>query len=961
MNNSQQNDNSALRKGDPQLSANSETTIVPPSETPIQQFYKPPTPEVMVPLLVNQTTSALRTIKIDQLFFDWLQTNKSTQYRSQEWFQDLCKRRINRKFKISVYLDLTGHSSFGMGWAYLRRSLPDKYMDTKSPANTTGPTVWKIHNPDDLYPNGSLALVRGATKLPQPPEGFLLEFCHTYQNCHSRPLEHQPVLYPLGHGLKRIFVYETDLKTVMRTAKYATITDPEFPSQFTIDYAPDLLDDSNKETVLNLGPAFDFPGLELVLSFSNLSDSESVTYNLGLYIETEGELCPPSWYPIDVTNNAFLARRLLWRNNDVSSGPHPNIDIGLLSSQNTELSAAAAAEAGATLMGTVISGFIQRQNASLPQVGIASAIDGQPAIHNGVHSFSEAFVDQSELMFPTRLNGFAGASLLKNSTVASDYTTKFSHNFDFEFPPTNSWQTSTGYAHSTDTDSLVKIFMLKDLKAITYSKTVRYHITSSLMPENCRFTLNIACIRPVPISVCTVDDGNGKTCVKRKFVNPPIYPNVVQLIPNGADVMSITSAELQKAIAENGSFVIDLPVHNTLPLGYGWHDAEHLLFNIQNTVPTHHIFQLAPVGSARDNVALTLHILPEIFIHHIKRAGPAPRSMFPVGGAQPQHAARSGVAIDGTIAMFPPSGSTIFPAPVAITAGDQPIPDQGVTTVTRAFGEDLFLSDDTELSSYSIPRGDSIQLFGETPGSDLLPPPTDAQALESNPYPFPFDEITAREILCSQYIDFASSNTLNTKYFNLHVNGAPRTSEAVEQGNNLVMPAKACNVFQKQFLSLFAFGAGIVKNTVLVNTSPQNITGFIGSTVNIDRNPNLNLRSSGVTLNSYDARGNGTVTAGAYASGNPIHVDQGGLFQFDYTQTGLNPFFPISNGSTCNGRLAIGGIMPVMGPFRDIWGCYSSTIAGETIFTVNQITVQVFKCFDKGCVFGGFLGFTPSL
>lgn len=951
--NLQINDNPALRKGDNTLYVNSETTIIPPSETPIQQFWKPPTPETMVPLLVNQTTSALRTIRIDQLFFNWLDTNKSTQFRSQQWFQDLCRRRINRKFKISLFLNLSGNSSYGMGWVYLRRVLPDKFMDTIVPAESTAPPIYLSYNPDAVFPNSSILTIRGASRLPQPPEGFLLEYCHAYQNVHSLPLEHQPVLFPLGHGLKRMFVFETDLKTVMRAGQYGTDTNVEFPNTFKIDYDPPLLFDNNQETILNLGPGFDFPGLEMMISFSNLSNSESVTYNLSFMVETEGEECPSSWYPISVANDAFRARRLLWRDNDVSSGPSDPIIIGPCFSDHNELSAAAAVEAGATLMGTVISGFIQRQNASLPQVGITSTIDGQPAIHNGIHSFSEGLVDQSELIFPKRLNGFGAALTLQNSATVANWTAKFSPNFDFEFPNTNTWQTSTGYAHSVDTESLTKIYFLKDLKAISYAKTVRYHITSSLLPENCRFDLNIGCMRPVPISCMETAAINGKAVVKRKFINPPIYPNVVQLIPNGADVFSITSAELQKAIAENGSFIIDLPVHNTLPLGYGWHDAEHSGFNIQNTVPTHHIFQLAPVGTSNEGTPIIIHILPETFIHNIKRAGPCPRAMFPIGGSVPNHAATGGVTIDGTLIQFPPKGHTIFPAPVSIVNSTPPIPDQVASA--PAFSED------TELSSKTIPRGDSIQLFGDTPGSDLLPPPGEAQALESNPYPFPFDELSPRDVLCSQYIDFASTNVINTKYFNLHVNGAPRTSEAVKQGNNLVMPAKACNIFQKQFLAMFALGAGVVKNTVLVNTSPQNITGFIGSTINIDRNPMLNLESSGVTLVTSDSRGNGTVTGGAYASGNPIHVDQGGLFQFDYTQTGLNPFFPISNSFTGNGRLGVNGIMPVMGPFRDIWGCYSTTIAGETIFTVNQLTVQVFKCFDKGCVFGGFLGFTPSI
>jgi len=950
----QENDNPALRKGDPLAFTNSQTTIVPPSELPLQQFFKPPTPEVMIPLLINQTTSGLRTIRLDSLFFDWLATNKSTQYRSQPWFVNLCARRINRKFKISVYLHLTGNSSYGMGWVYLRRIL-DKFVQLSAPANTTPPTVINVMDGGTTYPNSSIALARAAAKLPTPPEGLLLEYCHANQNVHALPLEHQPVLYPVGHGIKRTFIFETDLKTVMRPAIKSTVTDAEYPNSFQLDTNPVVV--NQDETILNLGPVFDFPALEMILSFSDATDFQSVTYNVGLYIETDGELCPDSWYPVDVTNTAFLARRLLWRDTDVSSGPYPPIDIGLLSSQNTELSAAAAAEAGATLMGTVISGFIQRSNASLPQVGITSVIEGQPAIHSGVHSFSEPFVDQSQLAFPKRLNGFGPSQVLRNSSNnATDLKASFIHNFDFEMSLGNSWQTPTGIAHGVDTESLTKIFLLKDLKAMTYAKVVRYHITSSLLPENCRFVLNIGCVRPVPITSLCHESSNGKNTIRRKFIVPPIYPNVSQLIPNGAEVISISSSELQKAIAENGSFIIDLPVYNTLPLGYGWHDAEHTNFDIQNTVPTHHNFQLAPVGSSQNDTVITIHILPETWILDIKRAGPAPRAGFPVGGSQTQHSARSGVAIDGSLVLFPPTGSTIFPAPVSITATDQPIPDQVVTASTF-----MLSSLDEELSSRLVPRGDSIQLFGDTPGSDLLPPPSEASILESNPYPFPFDEVEPRQILCSQYIDFASSNTLSTKYFNLHVNGAPRTTEAVIQGNNLVMPAKACNILQKQFLSLFAFGAGVVKNTVLINTSPTSITGFIGSTVNIDRNPLLNLRSSGVTLAAYDARGNGTVTAGAYASGNPIKVDMGGLFQFDYTQTGLNPFFPISNGSTCKGRLALGGIMPTMGPFRDIWGCYSSTIAGETIFTVNQITVQVFKCFDKGCLFGGFLGFPPSL
>lgn len=952
--NLQDNDNPALRKGDPILSANSSTDITPPSELPIEQFWKPPTPETMIPLLVNQSTLGLRKIRIDQLFFDWLLTNKSSQYRSQPWFQQLCARRINRKFRISVYLDLTGNSSYGMGWVYLRRVLPDKFMETKSPSTTTAPQVYNLVDKTANYLNTSVEVARNNTKLPPPPEGLFLEYCYANQSVYALPLEHQPVLYPVAQGLKRVFVFETDLKTVFRPVVTASATDSEFPASFYLDYDPAIDNDPDK-TLLSLGPVFDFPGLEMILSFADQSDSLSVTYNIGLFIETEGETCPPSWFPMDVSNDAFLARRLLWRDTDVSSGPSSSIQIGYLSSQNSELSAAAAAEAGATLMGTVISGFIQRQNASLPQVGIASTIEGQPAIHRGVHSFSESFVDQSDRVFPKRLNAFGPSKILRNTSALADQKAVFSYDFDFEFPLVNNWQASTGIDHSITSDSLYPIFLLKDLRAFTYSKTIRYHITSSLLPENCRFTLNIGVVRPVPISILGNITSNGKSTVKRKFVNPPLYPHVVQLIPNGALVESISSNELQKAIAENGSFIIDLPVHNTLPLGYQYHDAEHIPFYADGTVPSHHIFQLAPIGMAENSRNITLHVLPEIFIHHIKRAGPAPRSMFPTGGSQTKHCARNGIATDGIVTIFPPTGSTIFPAPVSITDVTQPIPDQVVTTST------FLASSDTKLSSKSVPRGDSIQLFGETPGSDLLPPPSDDQALQSNPYPFPFDEVDPRDILCSQYIDFASSNTISTKYFNLSVNGAPRTTEAVLQGNNLVMPAKACNVLQKQFLSLFAFGAGVVKNTVLINTSPQTVTGFIGSTINIDRNPALNLRSSGVTLSSFDARGNGTVTAGAYASGNPIHVDQGGLFQFDYTQTGLNPFFPISNGSTCRGRLAVSGIMPTMGPFRDIWGCYSSTIAGETIFTVNQVTVQVFKCFDKGCVFGGFIGFPPAI
>jgi hypothetical protein len=879
-------------------------------------------------------------IDLRSAFRTFITNTANYAYLDTHMWRELCERRESVSYDLYFYVQVLSNNTPGILNMFLN-NVPDATQLATTGLLARDATKVNFqatrNRSTAAVTNTAAAITSGSQNWPPPPEGWGFELTSAYRNRLTEPV---PFVYTCQNN-SLVFEHHSSTKTALFQCNKTRAADGEYPAALNIETYPD-----SSLTNLQLASAPWYMMMpDLTLRLRNVS-ATAISLTIDAYARPSGPLPRAGLFPIDTdVNNSFLFRlpTTTWTR------------FGTPLKSNLPLSAATAGMAALGVGEAVTSYAISKTNATLARVGIPFAPPTQTAHEWGLHTTPCDLPDELDEFF------FNTIRFVDQTKGTLSTTAKASVVFKVAYGDVSGHdlQLNTGITHSNVTAVQWHLLRLNQFSSLSFDYYKRYHIMLPPTSDPLSFNLLIARIPYTKINRITRAVDTNSIDVAPTLTNQPstglavatdlyapTYPTTAAALMYSDFHLRITGVDLQKARLETGAYVVDIPCHWPFASGSV---QEFPMVASNNFVPTtseEHLFLIEP-GASRTATGLSAGIIiqPETILTNIRRANPALRSTFP---------AFSYTGVCDPCSPFKNVGPYAMIAPTSTTRA---IP--GPMTLRTQF--DWIGSDRTTKSVNGMPLSSAFAMPGRGHLPSNLPNPT--QAIPKPP--FMGIEQSPRDYLSSEFTAGSFSGTVTGAKNNFCVGGLPRASSTVlntvETPSTFQTPS-FCGPSLPQFiLQHFWCGSGPTVNRVVFNTAPTSVVGYLGTAITAPANFSSYLVNNGYMINPITVTNSTNITPALNMVGMPHQLDSAGHFVWECQAYGNCSYYPISTSVVSPRDGTVGSVvgtdpcMPDMDRFYDRFLSITCDIAGDTIFTVNQYTLQHTQSFrGKVHLFTGF-------